>query len=325
MTIKKKKTKQKKIFSSRDKAKKTYLKKAIAGLSLLVLLVLVAGFLAHHILLRKQPVQPAPKIPTDKIPTNTKPTFKTPVFEIYPKEDKLLPKPDYKPKIRPKGLPKVAIIIDDIGYERRVAEKFLGLDVVLTFSVFPHAPFQQRIIREARAKGLEIMLHLPMEPDGYPEVDPGPDALLTSMSPDELIDQLNKNLDAVPLIKGVNNHMGSKITTESTRMYQIFSVLKKRGLFFVDSRTTPESICKPSARLLQVPFAERDVFLDHVQEPDFIRRQIKELIRIAEIYGTAVGIAHPHLITYEVFRDELPKLQKKVRLVPASSLVHIIG
>jgi len=282
--------------------------------------VFVAGFLAHHILLRKQPAQPAKKIPAHKTPA-----FKTPVFEIYPKEEKVLRKPDYKPKPVPKDLPKVAIIIDDIGYERRVAEKFLSLDAVLTFSVFPHSPFQQRIIRKAHAKGIEIMLHLPMEPDGYPEVDPGPDALLTSMSPDELIDQLNKNLDAVPLIKGVNNHMGSKMTTESTRMYQIFSVLKKRRLFFVDSRTTPESICKPSARLLQIPFAQRDVFLDHVQEPDFIRRQIKELIRIAEIHGTAVGIAHPHLITYEVFREELPELQKKVRLVPASSLVHIIG
>jgi polysaccharide deacetylase 2 family uncharacterized protein YibQ len=270
-------------------------------------------------------VQPAPKIPTDKIPTDKTQALKTPVFEIYPKPDKVLRKPDYKPKPAPKRLPKVAIIIDDIGYERRVAEKFLSLDAVLTFSVFPCSPFQQRIIRKARAKGFEIMLHLPMEPDEYPEVDPGPDALLTSMSPDELIDQLNKNLDAVPLIKGVNNHMGSKMTTESTRMYQIFSVLKKRGLFFVDSRTTPESVCKPSARLLQIPFAERDVFLDHVQEPDFIRKQIKELIRIAEIHGTAIGIAHPHLITYEIFCEELPKLQKKVRLVPVSSIVQIIG
>lgn len=320
MTIKRKKTKQNKIFSSKAKAKKTHLKKAIAGLSLLVLLVLVAGFLAHHLLLRKQPVQPVKKKQTFKTPV-----FKTPVFEIYPKEDKVLRKPDYKPKFIPKALPKVAIIIDDIGYERRVAEKFLSLDAVLTFSVFPCGPFQQRIVRKAHAKGFEIMLHMPMEPDEYPEVDPGPHALLTSMSPDELIDQLNKSLDAVPLIKGVNNHMGSKMTTESTRMYQIFSVLKQRGLFFIDSRTTAESLCKPSARLLQIPFAQRDIFLDHVQTADFIRKQIKKLIRIAEIYGTAVGIAHPHAVTYKVLREELPELQKKVRLVPASSIVEIIG
>ncbi|HUV49658.1 MAG TPA: divergent polysaccharide deacetylase family protein [Anaerolineae bacterium] len=315
MTIKTKKTKQKKVFFSKNKAKKTYLKKAIAGLSLLVVLVVVAGFLAHYLLLRTQPAQPAKK----------KQTFKIPVFEIYPKADKVLRKPDYKQKLIPKALPKVAIIIDDIGYEQKVAEEFLSLDTVLTFSVFPQAPFQQRIIREAHAKGFEIMLHLPMEPNEYPEVDPGPDALLTSMSPDELIDQLNKDLDAVPLIKGVNNHMGSKMTTESTRMYQIFSVLKQRGLFFVDSLTTSESLCKPSARLLKIPFGQRDVFLDHVPEPDFIRRQIKGLIRIAEIHGTAVGIAHPHEVTYEVFREELPELQKKVRLVPASSIVQIIN
>lgn len=316
MTIKRNKKKQKKIFSSKGKAaKKAQFKKMVAGLSLLVLLVLVAGFLAHHLLLRKQPVQPAKK----------KQTFKIPVFEIYPKEDKVLRKPDYKPKPIPKALPKVAIIIDDIGYEQKVAEKFLSLDAVLTFSVFPCSPFQQRIIRKARAKGFEIMLHLPMEPNEYPKVDPGHNALLTSMSPDELIDQLNKNLDAVPLIKGVNNHMGSKMTTESTRMYQIFSVLKKRGLFFVDSLTTSKSLCRPSARLLQIPFAERDVFLDHVQKADFIRRQLKELIRIAELHGTAVGIAHPHEVTYEVFLEELPELQKKVRLVPASSVVQIIG
>lgn len=314
MTIKRKKTKQKKVFFSKNKAKKTYLKKAITGLSLLVLLVLAAGFLVHHLLLRKQPVQPATK----------KQTFKTPVFEIYHKPDKVLRKPDYKPKPLSKALPKVAIIIDDIGYEHRVAEKFLSLDAVLSFSVFPHSPFQQRIIRKAQAKGFEIMLHLPMEPNEYPEVNPGPDALLTSMSPDELIDQLNKNLDAVPSIKGVSNHMGSKMTSESPQMYQIFSVLKQRRLFFVDSLTTSESLCKPSARLLQIPFAQRDVFIDHLQEPDFIRRQIKELIRIAEIHGTAVGIAHPHEITYEIFREELPELQKKVRLVPASDVVQII-
>ncbi|MDI6688037.1 MAG: divergent polysaccharide deacetylase family protein [Desulfobacterales bacterium] len=315
MTIKRKKTKQKKVFFSTNKTKKTDLKKTIAGLSLLVLLVLVAGFLAHYLLLRKQTVPPVQK----------KQAFKTPLFEIYYKPDDVLRKPDYKPKPIPKALPKVAIIIDDIGYEHRIAEKFLSLDAVLSFSVFPHSPFQQRIIRNAQTKGFEIMLHLPMEPNEYPGVNPGPDALLTSMSPDELIDQLNKNLDAIPSIKGVSNHMGSKMTAESTQMYQIFSVLKQRRLFFIDSLTTPESICKPSARLLQIPFAQRDVFLDHMQEPDFIREQIKKLIRIAEIHGTAVGIAHPHEVTYEVFREELPELQKKVRLVPVSSIVQIVG
>ena len=105
------------------------------------------------------------------------------------------------------------------------------------------------------------------------------------MTPDELINQLEKNLNTMPGVKGVNNHMGSKLTAESAQMYQIFSVLKNRGLFFIDSRTTSDSLCKPSARLFQVPFAQRDVFIDHYPKPDFIRKQIKELIRIARSNG----------------------------------------
>jgi hypothetical protein len=169
------------------------------------------------------------------------------------------------------------------------------------------------------------MLHLPMEPHEYPQVNPGPGALLTSMSPDELISQLKKNLDAVPGIKGVNNHMGSKMTTVSSQIYQIFSVLKQRELFFIDSLTTLNSLCKPSARLFQIPFAQRDVFIDHIVDPDFIRRQINQLIQIAHNRGEAVGIAHPHIETYTVLREMLPDLQKKVRIVPASQIVHPIS
>ena len=125
------------------------------------------------------------------------------------------------------------------------------------------------------------------------------------------------------MFKGVNNHMGSKMTASSTQIYQIFSILKKRNLFFIDRRTTSESLCKPSARLLQLPFAQRDVFIDHFQKTDFIRKQIKLLIRIADKHGEAIGIAHPHIITYNILRELLPELQKKVQLVPASQLVRI--
>lgn len=119
--------------------------------------------------------------------------------------------------------------------------------------------------------------------------------------------------------------MGSKMTTISTQMYQIFTILKKRDLFFIDSRTTSKSICKPSARLLQIPFAQRDVFLDNFQVHDAIRRQINHLANIAAANGEAIGIGHPHTATYEVLRKELPALKKRVNFVPASALVHIKG
>jgi polysaccharide deacetylase 2 family uncharacterized protein YibQ len=222
-------------------------------------------------------------------------------------------------------LPKVAIIIDDLGYDDDLAKKYLELDAAFTFSVLPFSPFQKSIATAAHNKGIETMLHLPMEPDQYPEVSPGPGALLTSMSPDQLINQLNKDLDDIPFIKGVNNHMGSKMTGIDTQMYQIFSVLKKRDLYFVDSRTTAKTLCKPSARLLKVSFAERDIFIDHIQDPEYIRDQINKLVELAGRHGEAVAIIHPYPETYQVIREMLPLLKKRVNLVSASAIVSEIS
>jgi polysaccharide deacetylase 2 family uncharacterized protein YibQ len=119
--------------------------------------------------------------------------------------------------------------------------------------------------------------------------------------------------------------MGSKMTGRSTQMYQIFSVLKKRNLYFIDSRTSPDSLCRPSARLLRIPFGQRDVFLDHSLDPNIIKKQINELIRIAVTHGEAIGIGHPHEVTYKILRNELSRMKKKIRLVPASRVVHLVG
>ncbi|MCP4349866.1 MAG: divergent polysaccharide deacetylase family protein [Desulfobacterales bacterium] len=246
-----------------------------------------------------------------------------PDFEVYPREQIWPRRPTGEPK--PVILPKVAIIIDDIGYDRALADKFLNLDVPVTFSALPYSPFQKTIVNRAGAKGIDIMLHLPMEPIEYPRVNPGPGALLTSMTPAQIINQLHKNLDNVPFIVGVNNHMGSKMTANSIQMYQVLSVLKQRGLFFIDSFTTVESLSRSCARSLQIPFAQRDVFLDHFQDPAFVRKQIKLLISIANTYGEAIGIGHPYPVTYEAIRQALPELRKKVKLVPASEVVHTIG
>jgi hypothetical protein len=108
-------------------------------------------------------------------------------------------------------------------------------------------------------------------------------------------------------------------------MNQVFSVLKKRGLFFIDSRTSQYTLCESSARLFQVPFSKRDVFIDHIQDPEFIRNQLKELIRIAEQNGEAVGICHPHPETLEALRNAIPELKKKIFLVPASEIVNTIS
>ena len=309
---------------------KSSLFKALVGMAILGALVVSVGFLIYHL----APPQPPSSPPAAKsAKATTPPLKKKPTFEIYPKEKpapreplarKDIPAAIPKPAPR-KALPSVALIIDDLGYDKKIAQKFAQLDLVLTFSILPHSPFQQKIARLARSKGLEIMIHMPMEPVEYPQVNPGPGTLLTSMSPDELIEQLDQNLNTLPSVKGVNNHMGSRMTSESTQMYQIFSVLKKRGLFFIDSRTTAESLCEPSARLFQVPFAQRDVFIDHHLKPDFIRNQIKELIRIAKKNGEAVGIMHPHATTLKILQEMIPDLKGQIRLVPASKVVHPVG
>ncbi len=247
---------------------------------------------------------------------------KIPEFEIYPKED-IRPK-----RITPRHgitLPKIAIIIDDIGYDAEISEKLANLDKCLTFSILPNAPLKHKIATNAAAKGIQIMLHLPMEPVEYPAANPGHGALFASMSPKQMLAQLEQHLDAVPYVRGVNNHMGSRLTATSSPMYHLMSALRKRQMFFVDSYTTGDSRCLSAARIAQIPFAQRDIFLDHVQDAEAIRTQIRRLIHAAKIHGEAIGIGHPHSVTYQVLKEELPNLKKEIRLVPASELVHIVG
>ncbi|MDX1707570.1 MAG: divergent polysaccharide deacetylase family protein [Desulfobacterales bacterium] len=324
--------KKRRFKKSRKKASaKSPLLKALTGLAIVTLVVTAAALLLYTLLPPAPPASTPVKAPSAKI--KTAPPTPKPTFEIYPKEKQSSARPAAKvnipaPVSKPgphKTLPSVALIIDDLGYDKKMAKKFAQLNVSLTFSILPHSPFQKNIVQMAKSKGLEIMLHLPMEPVEYPEVDPGPGTLLTTMSADELIAQLDKNLDALPNVKGVNNHMGSRLTAESTQLYQIFSVLKKRELYFIDSRTSADSLCEPSARLFQIPFAQRDVFLDHDPTPEFIRNQIKELVRIARRNGQAVGILHPHAATLATLREILPELQKQVQLVPASKIVRPVG
>jgi polysaccharide deacetylase 2 family uncharacterized protein YibQ len=317
----KKKTRRK---SRKGKFFKTSIFKALTGLAILGLLVALGGLLSHFLISPQKLL--APPVSAPPMPTAKKPIAEIPRFEIFPQKEIPLEKtPVIPPTSTTQQLPRIAIIIDDFGYDKNIAKKFSELKAVLTFSILPFSPYQVTIAKLAQAKGFDTMLHLPMEPMEYPAVNPGPGTLLTSMTPDQLLKQLEKNLDAVPYIKGVNNHMGSKMTAESSQMYQIFSILKKRGLFFIDSRTTAETLCEPSARLFQIPFAQRDVFLDHLQDQNFIRQQLKKLVRIAQRNGQAVGIGHAHSITYKVLRETLPELQKEVQLVPASEIVHPVG
>ena len=221
-------------------------------------------------------------------------------------------------------IPRIAIIIDDIGYDKQIAMDLCLLDPHLTFSVLPFSPFGLSIAEKLSAKGAQLMLHLPMEPVQYPEANPGPGALFSSMTPDKLLAQLRKDLKQVPGVVGVNNHMGSKLTADSDKMNQIFTILKKEELFFIDSRTASTSQGEASARLFKLKFAQRDIFLDNSQDIPYIRGQFARLIKIARKHGTAIGIGHPYKATLDTLKIELPKLKGKIRIVPASQLVTVI-
>jgi polysaccharide deacetylase 2 family uncharacterized protein YibQ len=295
------------------------LMKGIGALAILVLLVVGIAVMAHFLLKRPQRdygPPPSAKRPVPKVQAQPKP-----VYEVHTPKP-LPPRPVEKMQQLPGDKPPlVAIIIDDIGYDRHIAQELLSLDAPLTFSVLPGGPFSRQLADAARAKGHEIMLHLPMEPMEYPQVNPGPGALLKRMTPDQLIGQLGRDLDQFQGLKGVNNHMGSGISTSPQRMRQIFTILKKRGLYYIDSRTTAETVARPSAELLHLPFAERDIFIDHFEDEAFIRSQIHKLIQRAQLQGYAVGIAHPHEITERLLSKLLPQLKEKVELVPASMVV----
>ena len=291
------------------------------GLIILTVLVLIAGILINHMLVKRRPLALL-----GNEGGNARAYIPTPQFEIYPLKDIPRPKPEKVTTLTPENsLPRVAIILDDIGYDREIVTKFLSLNLPLTLSMLPKSPYASSILANAQEHNVEIMLHQPMEPFEYPRANPGPGALLSSMSPDKLVQQFIQNLDEMPFVSGVNNHMGSKMTANAAQMRQLFTVMKQRNLYFIDSRTTEKTICRDSANLLQLPFGERDIFIDHFQDNEFIKKQLFQLVRIAEKHGIAIGIAHPYRRTYKILRNMMADMKEKVQFVPVSEVAEVSG
>jgi uncharacterized protein len=220
-----------------------------------------------------------------------------------------------------KKRPQVAIIIDDLGYDRRLASEFFGLDLPLTLSVLPSTPYAKEIAMEARKRGFELLLHMPMEPKNTNGSNPGPVVLTTDMGEEKIRDILSKSLAKTPGARGVNNHMGSLFTEDREKMMVFLGELKKRGLFFVDSRTSSNTIGKSLARQMGVPAVERNVFLDHDLQFEALRIQMDRLLGLSRTLGSGVvGIGHPHRETLELLREYLPKLRREYEIVPVSDL-----
>lgn len=165
---------------------------------------------------------------------------------------------------------------------------------------------------------------MPMEPKGFPEINPGKGALLMSMTDEELHRQICENLDIIPSIKGINNHMGSRFMENGHRVDILMQELKARELFFLDSRTTPNTVGYRTARELGIKTGQRDVFLDNNSSDEAeIRKNISELAEIAKNEGKAIGIGHPHPATIRSLRDMIPRLKETgIEIVHLSELLE---
>ncbi|MBN1573652.1 MAG: divergent polysaccharide deacetylase family protein [Deltaproteobacteria bacterium] len=230
------------------------------------------------------------------------------------------PKITIPPVVKP--APKIAIIMDDMGISRGFIKELLALKYPVTVSVLPHQPSTYYVADLAHKKGAEVMLHLPMEPIDYPNKNPGPGALFTYMDGDTFKNSLASDLASVPHVAGVNNHMGSRLTQDEEKMRLVLDEIGKRGLFFVDSRTTHLTVAYRLAVSMGVPAIERSVFLDNENDLNAVRGRLNELIAVAKRDGRALGICHPRSETIRALKSMEPALTSgAVKVVTVKELL----
>lgn len=209
----------------------------------------------------------------------------------------------------PAGDRQITLILDDVGFDNQPIEQAAEIDPNLNFAVLPLVSRSRDAAQFLHDHGFEVLCHLPMEPvDGRDK--PGPGAIYSSMTDDEIREQTVKSLESVPYAIGINNHMGSRATSDRRVMTDVLEALPA-GSVFVDSRTSPKSVALDVAKELRIRTAARDVFLDDDQSEAAVRRQLNELADLAKSQGHAIGIGHMHPVTIRVLAQELPRLRRE--------------
>ncbi len=224
-------------------------------------------------------------------------------------------------KVAGKGL--LAIIIDDMGTSMHEARLLAGIGVPLTFSIIPGLHSYREVAAYAAASGIETMIHIPMQPKGWPQRRLETNGLLLSMNDDDIKSQVTEFMQELPMAVGANNHMGSEFTEHENDMRAVLEALKSRGLFFIDSMTSPLTVGPRLAAELGLKAARRNVFLDNEQNSAYIQGQLNQAVRMAKKTGASIAICHPHPITIQTLTALLPTLgQQGITLVPVSRLVR---
>jgi polysaccharide deacetylase 2 family uncharacterized protein YibQ len=206
---------------------------------------------------------------------------------------------------------RVSIVIDDLGQRKDLVKNFLRLDIPLIFTILPQLPYSTFLAQELKNSGYETILHLPMEPEDYPHTDPGPGALLVSMDSSQIEGAILRDLKTVPGVVGVSNHEGSRFTADREKMIEALRVLKKEGLFFFDSKTSPHSVGQEVARDLGTPMLSNQVFLDIKDDYGSICQQLDKLRRRVLKFGTAIAIGHVQTkFTAQALAEYIPKFKE---------------
>lgn len=214
---------------------------------------------------------------------------------------------------------KVAFIIDDAGHNLKALDETLALPVPVNVAVLPRLGYSKKIAQSLHDNGFEIILHQPMEPKGA-GIDPGPGAIYTGMTEEEIKKILEENFKAVPHLVGLNNHMGSKATADQTVMEVVLRTASENNLFFIDSVTSRSKV-NEAAENVGVRVLERDIFLDNEKDPAYIKNQIRKLKRVALKKGQAVGIGHFFPVTIQSISEMLPEFEAEgIQVVPVSKL-----
>jgi uncharacterized protein len=298
----------------------------------LVAVILIAGFAAWWLFTPRH--QPAPRNTTVATPapeaTQTPEAVETPA----PLESTASPAPNAAPtesstplpSLSPRaaasgGTAKLALIVDDCGQWLETERGYLSLGIPLTMSVLPDVHYTTLIAQEASSAGKGVMLHLPMET--ISGMNPGPGKVTTEMTDAQITAQVEADLAQVPLARGVNNHEGSKGSSDERVMNDVIAVLAKHGnLFFIDSKTSPTSVGEQVAAAQGVPTAARDVFLDNKEDVAYSEGQLREAAAIAKRTGSAIAIGHPRPTTLAAVKALIPELQAEgIEFVLASDLV----
>jgi len=290
-----------------SRKKKSRAKRAKAGKFIFLTVALASLlFLALFLLLRMRPEEKA----VHRMPPPPSPVAKVPEEGTKEKEEK------------PPPLPRLALIIDDGGYSLEKFRAMMGMGRPITYAILPNTPHARKVALMAHEEGCEVMLHLPMEPKERENYSLEDHTILVGMSQEEIRAIVQKALEQIPNVRGVNNHMGSKATEDPGVMQALMEVLKKEGLYFVDSHTSPRSLGPQKARQAGVAFGSNDRFIDAEKDLEAIRNAIRLVMKKAKQEGKAIAIGHPHSLTAQAIREMIPEIEGAgIRLVFASEVV----